>query len=184
MKSFAALSFLASVAALVGAQRINGPVEFVCEDLQVLSTSYIGDASQVKAQTVHCANLERRSNLVKSKRAAPTNVCGAACTTNCFTPSGGGPNPNDCQVIADALLYDSQNTGNLFNITIGTPVYMQYATCETFFVNQASVNQTYCRDDWSTVTEYVADNCQSTQNAHGGNCVADDGSWFIQIQAS
>lgn len=32
-------------------------------------------------------------------------------TTNCFTPSGGGPDPNECHVIADALLYDSQNVG-------------------------------------------------------------------------
>ena len=31
--------------------------------------------------------------------------------TNCFTPSGGGPDPNECTIIADALLYDSQNIG-------------------------------------------------------------------------
>jgi hypothetical protein len=31
--------------------------------------------------------------------------------TNCFSPSGGGPDPNECNVIADALLYDSQNIG-------------------------------------------------------------------------
>ncbi|KAI5981202.1 hypothetical protein EDD15DRAFT_2336753 [Pisolithus albus] len=32
----------------------------------------------------------------------------------------------------------------------------------------------------SSVVEYVAFNCQSQQNAHGGNCVASDQSWFIQ----
>ena len=29
-------------------------------------------------------------------------------TTNCFIPSGGGPNPNDCHVIVDALLFEAQ----------------------------------------------------------------------------
>lgn len=32
-------------------------------------------------------------------------------TTNCFPGAGGGPDPNDCHVIADALRYDSQNIG-------------------------------------------------------------------------
>ncbi len=39
-----------------------------------------------------------------------TKYCTGA--TNCFTPSGGGPNPNDCTVIADALLFESQNKGD------------------------------------------------------------------------
>jgi hypothetical protein len=25
---------------------------------------------------------------------------------------------------------------------------MQYSTCETFYVNQASYNETYCMTDW------------------------------------
>ena len=34
-----------------------------------------------------------------------------AVNTFCFTPAGGGPDPNECHVITDALLYDSQNVG-------------------------------------------------------------------------
>ena len=30
------------------------------------------------------------------------------------------------------------------------------------------------------VIDWVAPHCQSTQNAHGGNCVASDQRWFIQ----
>lgn len=33
--------------------------------------------------------------------------------TSCFTPSGGGPDPNDCKIISDALRYESQNTGKI-----------------------------------------------------------------------
>lgn len=36
--------------------------------------------------------------------------------TFCFTPAG-GPSASDCNVIADALLYDSQNVGVLFNVS-------------------------------------------------------------------
>jgi hypothetical protein len=32
-------------------------------------------------------------------------------TTNCFLPAGGGPDPNQCHVIADALRFNSENTG-------------------------------------------------------------------------
>jgi hypothetical protein len=35
--------------------------------------------------------------------------------TNCFPDAvGTGPNPNDCSVIADAILFDSENVGALF----------------------------------------------------------------------
>lgn len=37
--------------------------------------------------------------------------------TFCFSGASGGPNQADCTVIADAILYDSQNTGALFNAT-------------------------------------------------------------------
>ena len=37
--------------------------------------------------------------------------------TFCFSGASGGPNEDDCRVVADALLYDSQNEGPLFNIT-------------------------------------------------------------------
>jgi len=159
------------------------PAPFVCKDEKVLSSYFAGKDNQVEAQVLSCSNTaELVSRGITQKR--QTNVCGNTCTTNCFYPAGGGPNPNDCQMIANALLYDSQNIGALFNITVGTPIFMQYSSCETFFVNQATYNETYCRSDWASVIEYVAFNCQSQQNAHGGNCVASDQTWFIQVQTA
>ncbi|KAH7923367.1 hypothetical protein BV22DRAFT_1130694 [Leucogyrophana mollusca] len=159
--------------------------EYTCENKQVVSTSYIGENNNVKAETLSCSNTLPGFAPLAATSDDPSNVCGANCTTNCFYPSGGGPDPNDCQVIADALLYDSQNVGPLFNITANTSgVAMTYASCETFIIDQASYNLTYCRSDWSSVLEYVAFNCQATQNAHGGNCVATDQRWFIQVQSS
>ncbi|KAH7924205.1 hypothetical protein BV22DRAFT_1196128 [Leucogyrophana mollusca] len=179
MKVAALLAVFASTlaqSAIVGSP--NSP--FTCENKEVFSTSYIGQYKNVKAEVVSCSNhLQRRSEFVKRQ----TDVCGGACTTNCFAPAGNGPDPNDCQVIADALLYASQNGEPLFDIDAGTSgIYMQYQTCQSYFLNQASYNETYCRSDWAEVIEYVAFNCQSQQNAHGGNCVASDQSWFIQIQ--
>ena len=37
--------------------------------------------------------------------------------TFCFPPAGGGPNEDDCRVIADALLYNSENISFEFNAT-------------------------------------------------------------------
>ncbi|KAG1753213.1 hypothetical protein EDB19DRAFT_1902864 [Suillus lakei] len=149
---------------------------FACENKAIISTSFIGENSDVQVDTVACSNTIEKRDLSTRQ----TNVCADTCTTNCFTPSGGGPNPYDCQVISDALLYNSQNNEALFNITSGTAIYMQYSTCQTFFVNQASYSETYCSSNWANVVEYVAFNCQSTQNAHGGNCVPPDQTWFIQ----
>lgn len=153
---------------------------FTCENKAMMSTSFIGQNSDVRVDTLACSNIFKKRDL----GARQTNVCADTCTTNCFAPSGGGPNPYDCQVISDAILYDSQNVGALFNIASGSTIYMQYSTCETFFVNQASYNETYCRTNWANVVEYVAFNCQSTQNAHGGNCVPPDQSWFVQVQTA
>lgn len=182
MKLLALIAVLSTFAVGVFATAIP-PTPFVCQNEKVLATHFIGKNNEVEAQVLSCSNLPSlTARSVAQKR--QTNVCGNTCNTNCFTPAGGGPDPNDCQVIADALLYDNQNIGQLFNITVGNPIFMQYASCETFFVNQASYNETYCRDDWSSIIEWVAFNCQSQQNAHGGNCVASDQTWFIQIQTS
>ncbi|KIJ64019.1 hypothetical protein HYDPIDRAFT_112534 [Hydnomerulius pinastri MD-312] len=176
-----------SVALSLALALLVGAVEYSCEDKQVVSTSYVGASKNVKAETISCSNtLPGYAPLAATDNSTdPSNVCGANCTTNCFYPAGGGPDPNDCAVIADALLYDGQNIGPLFNITANTSgVAMTYASCYTFFLDQASYNLTYCRNDWSTVLNYVAVNCQATQNAHGGNCVATDQRWFIQVQNS
>ncbi|KAF9228159.1 hypothetical protein BS17DRAFT_773168 [Gyrodon lividus] len=178
MKSSACKVLLTSV--LAGSVTATAS-SFTCADKQVLSTIYLGANKDVKAEVLSCTSTLAGRDLISKRQ---TDICGAACTTNCFYPAGGGPDPNDCQVIADALLYDSENVGPLFNITTGNSIFMQYASCESFFVNQVSYNLTYCRSDWSSVIEYLAFNCQSQQNAHGGNCVANDQSWFSQVQTS
>ncbi|OJA17939.1 hypothetical protein AZE42_03472 [Rhizopogon vesiculosus] len=165
---FAFIAVLAAVAVKASS--------FTCEDKTIISSYFTGENLDVKVDTLACSNTIQKRSVERRQ----TNVCADTCTTNCFTPSGGGPNPYDCQVIQDALLYDSQNVGPLFDIGSGTTIYMQYSTCETFFVNQAGFNETYCRTDWANTVEYVAFNCQSTQNAHGGNCVPADQTWFIQ----
>lgn len=95
-----------------------------------------------------------------------TNLCKG--TRNCFVPSGGGPDPNECHVIADALLFDSQNVGTSFDPKVScelcmltsqsgalftipanaSVVTMQFRSCLTFFVNQAGVDEQFCRSAW------------------------------------
>ncbi|THH27069.1 hypothetical protein EUX98_g7119 [Antrodiella citrinella] len=150
-----------------------------CPDAKEQSKSLVGARRDVEMITYSCGassgnHTEEAGNMMK--RGNPTNVCGAQCTTHCFNPSGGGPDPNECKVVSDALRYDSQNIGNLFNIpqtTNGAVVTMQYKSCKSFFVNQAKgLDLQYCRQDWASVLDYVAFNCQATQNAHGGLCLA------------
>ncbi|KAK0443661.1 uncharacterized protein EV420DRAFT_1723707, partial [Desarmillaria tabescens] len=162
--------------------------EEVCPGQVTLSESYIGADKNVKVETVSCpeGTLTRRGDVVP-RQAPVTNVCGAQCNTLCFTPSGGGPNPNECHVIADALRYEGRNIGNLFNInngTTGNVVVMTYSSCLSFFANKINGVMQYCRNDWASAIDWVAPNCQSTQNAHGGDCLASDGRWFIQVQHS
>ncbi|KAI0697470.1 hypothetical protein BC835DRAFT_1338298 [Cytidiella melzeri] len=156
-----------------------------CKGQKTIST-YIGKDKNVHAEVVQCDGFPQALDSQLLPRQS-NNVCGAQCNTNCFTPSGGGPDPNECHVITDALLYDSQNIGALFQLDPAlntSTITMQYRSCKTFIVNQDSVALTYCRTDWSAVLDYVAFNCQSQQNAHGGNCVAADQRWFIQVQSS
>ncbi|TFY83662.1 hypothetical protein EWM64_g343 [Hericium alpestre] len=162
-----------------------------CDNKQTLSTAYVGQNSGVRVEHVKCSNpitptgdtIAVRSVLGKRQE----NVCGATCNTNCFSGAGGGPDPNDCTVIADALLYDSQNIANVFDMNPAqntSLIVMTYASCESFIVNQTNDTLQYCRTDWSSLVDYIAPNCQATQNAHGGNCVASDGRWFVQVQHS
>ncbi|ESK96884.1 hypothetical protein Moror_6462 [Moniliophthora roreri MCA 2997] len=160
----------------------------VCPGQVDLGESTIGANNEVKVGFATCPDtspelLAARDTFLDTRQTPPANVCGAPCNTNCFTPAGGGPDPNDCHVIADALLFAFQNTAPLFVVGTGTnnTIVMTYRSCQTFFVNQAtSVNLEYCRSDWAAVLDWVAFNCQATQNAHGGNCVATDQRWFIQ----
>ncbi|KAJ7143789.1 hypothetical protein C8R44DRAFT_864819 [Mycena epipterygia] len=157
----------------------------VCEGQVTLSETYIGQDKNVKVQFATCPEYGSKVQTLESRQAA-VDVCGNNCNTNCFTPSGGGPDPNDCHIIADALRFDSQNIGALFTIGTGTnnTIVMKFSTCLTFFANQDVSTLEYCRTDWASLVDFVAPNCQSTQNAHGGNCIATDQSWFVQVQHS
>ncbi|KAJ6483625.1 hypothetical protein C8R47DRAFT_1049074 [Mycena vitilis] len=125
------------------------------------------------------------------------DVCGNQCTTYCFTPATGGlvhghssnysdahggPNTNDCHIIADALRYNSQNIAPLLTIGTGTnnTVTVQYASCLSFFVNQDASSLEYCDTEWANLIDYIAPNCAAAQKANGGLCVATDQQWFVQ----
>ncbi|KAI0820566.1 hypothetical protein BC628DRAFT_836618 [Trametes gibbosa] len=114
------------------------------------------------------------------------NVCGATCDTFCFSPAGGGPNEGDCNIIADALLFESENTGDFFNASAAgsasAKITLQYKSCTTYFLNQSPAQLTYCRSDWSKLTTFIAPHCDAAHDAHGGLCVADDQRWFVQVQ--
>ncbi|KAF9269737.1 hypothetical protein L218DRAFT_993736 [Marasmius fiardii PR-910] len=156
----------------------------VCLGQVVNSEMFIGANQDVKVEFVTCP---QPSQVLEPRQTTPpTNVCGAQCNTNCFTPSGGGPDPNECHVIADALRFDSENIGAIFPIGTGTnnTIVMTFRSCKSFFVNQDLGALAYCRTDWAAVLDIVASNCQAPQNAHGGNCVAADQRWFIQVQHS
>jgi len=166
---------------------VHGLSTKVCDGAVTLASIWIGEAKDVEIRSVYCPNLYQPRDvqhaLVQPQTASPVNVCGASCKTTCFTPSGGGPDPNECHVIADALRFDSQSIGALFDIGTGSnnTVVLKFNSCETSFVNQASGPLTYCRTDFATLVDFIAPNCQATQNAHGGICVANDQSWFVQV---
>ncbi|KAF8154897.1 hypothetical protein B0H34DRAFT_542013 [Crassisporium funariophilum] len=125
--------------------------EGVCEGPAVtVADTWIGEAKNVQMTTLSCLKvLEAREPLVQ-RQTNVTNVCGTKCNTNCFSPAGGGPDPNDCHIIADALRFESQNTGALFQIGNSTnnTIVMQFSSCKTFFVNQDFGPLAYCRTDW------------------------------------
>ena len=91
--------------------------------------------------------------------------------TFCFSGGSGGPNEDDCAVIADAILYDSQNVGAIFNATApGTAtdkVTMQYKSCLTYFLNQDTNNTLeYCRSDWVSGPQFLLALRQRVLNVH------------------
>ncbi|KAJ3991607.1 hypothetical protein F5050DRAFT_1124615 [Lentinula boryana] len=160
--------------------------QIVCPGQLTVSEIFIGAENNVKLAQVYCPENTAPALNARQDNGTALDVCGATCETNCFTPSGGGPDPNDCTVIADAMRFYSQNVNDTFYIGTGTnnTVVLTYSTCETFYVNQDPVEQSYCYSDWASIVDYIAPNCQSTQNAHGGNCIAEDQQWFIQVQTN
>ncbi|KIK62142.1 hypothetical protein GYMLUDRAFT_42136 [Collybiopsis luxurians FD-317 M1] len=186
MKVFALV--LATAALLVEANPlVQRDGDFSCPGQTVVSEAFVGANKDVKLTQYNCPGTSKRDegSLIARQAANTTiNVCGNQCNTFCYTPSGGGPDPNDCHVIADAMRYESQHSGDSFLITNGATnfVLMNYSSCKAVFVNQnTQANETYCLSDWATVTDFIAPNCQATQNAHGGQCNAADGTWFIQV---
>ncbi|KAH9885577.1 hypothetical protein C8Q73DRAFT_298873 [Cubamyces lactineus] len=163
----------------------------VCDNEVVASETYIGKDHNVKLTASHCGaapHVSPQGTLLSKRQSTSVNVCGAQCNTYCFNPAGGGPNEDDCAVIANAILYDQQSLGPLFNISASrTPtdkITMQYGSCLTYFLNQASEQLTYCRSDWSTLVTWLSGDCNAAHNAHGGLCVATNGAWYIQVQHS
>ncbi|KJA26995.1 hypothetical protein HYPSUDRAFT_35511 [Hypholoma sublateritium FD-334 SS-4] len=166
-------------------------VEDICKGSKIVtSTQFIGVDKNVKLEHITCDVITDEAAIqhgaLLQPRQAPADVCGDTCTTICFTPSGGGPDPNDCHIIADALRFQSQNIAPVFTVTNGTNniLSLSFATCTSFFLNQATTPLSYCRTDFASLVDFIAPNCQATQNAHGGLCVATDGRWFVQVQHS
>ncbi|GJE89424.1 hypothetical protein PsYK624_055250 [Phanerochaete sordida] len=185
MRSFQLLAATALLAPSALAAAV--PAVEYCANPRVVSTAYIGRNKDVLVTQTACDDVRApvAAHALEARQA--NNVCGSTFDTFCFTPSGGGPDPNECHVITDALLYDSQNVGALFTLDPAqntTTITMQYRSCESFMVNQAGVALTYCRTDWASILDNLAFNCQATQNAHGGLSVATNQEWFIQVQST
>ncbi|KAJ7878191.1 hypothetical protein B0H13DRAFT_2200397 [Mycena leptocephala] len=183
MWSFALISaaLLLSKVSLASVALVPRAAGEVCEGQVTLSEMYIGQDKNVHVQFATCPKYGPKVKTLEARQVV--DVCGNQCTTFCSTPSGGGPVPNDCHIIADALRFDSQNIGKLVQGTNNT-VVVQFASCLSFFVNQDTVPIEYCRTDWASLIDFIAPNCQATQNAHGGLCVATNQQWFAQVNHS
>ncbi|KAI0638730.1 hypothetical protein C8Q77DRAFT_1461 [Trametes polyzona] len=185
------LTFLV-VAHLVNTASIGSGENIKCDNPIVVFETLIGEDKNVKLTESHCDNapfVTAQGDVVSSltrRQEASTLVCDAQCNTFCFGPGGGGPNEGDCAVIADALLFDSENGDDNFNTTqMGTltsNITLQFRSCTTFFLNQATTNLTYCNRDWSALVNFLAGHCNAAHGAHGGLCVAADGRWFVQVE--
>ncbi|KAF9067850.1 hypothetical protein BDP27DRAFT_1448833 [Rhodocollybia butyracea] len=152
----------------------------VCAGQVVISETFIGENSDVKLAHVFCPENEQSTSALSARQIV--DVCDDPCATTCFPPAGPAPVVDDCDVIVGAMRFFSQNVNDDFTIGTGTnnTVVLTYSTCQTFYVNQDAVEQSYCFSDWATILDFVAPHCQS--NTPGGLCVADDGQWFIQVQ--
>ncbi|RPD56260.1 hypothetical protein L226DRAFT_615771 [Lentinus tigrinus ALCF2SS1-7] len=192
MRFFSLLTVVATLLGAVSAATLPVKHEPKCAHEEVVSTTYIGKDKNVKLQLSHCDDellVDAHGNLVTTlTKRQSSNVCGAPCNTYCWSSATGAPTISDCTVIEHALLYESQNTGVLFNVSAyGTPtnkVTMQYLTCLTYFLNQDFNTLTYCRTEWSKLVNWLASDCSAANNDHGGLCVATDQRWYVQVQHS
>jgi len=170
---------------------IPSNVKDVCDSAAIASEQYFGDNDEVKMTSFSCANgLTGDAGSGNSTEGdsgsmqVPTNVCGTQCNVNCFGPSwqGGGPDPNDCQKIANTMANYPQNE---LLITQSVPIaQFQVGSCYTMFVNKVSKDLQYCYKDWANHLHDVAFNCQAPNNAHGGRCDAQSNNYYIEAYRS
>ncbi|KAI0353255.1 hypothetical protein OH77DRAFT_643841 [Trametes cingulata] len=161
-------------------------------------TSFIGETRNVKLVHARCYEgiPVRHKRFAASKRqnvtsGPPVDVYDAECDTVCGA-NGLGPDPDDCKIIANALLYETQAAGPSFVIgakgTSTDQIRLQYGTCSTFFFNKvASTNLTYCREDWSptmqsSLVNWFSDDCITHKQTSTGRCAAKDQRWFVQVR--
>ncbi|KII95396.1 hypothetical protein PLICRDRAFT_212832 [Plicaturopsis crispa FD-325 SS-3] len=158
------------------AAAVSRSAAFVCEDGSpgtLLSSSVVNG----KELTVHFCPLPANRNTTAAARStevaardadANYNLVGAPCTTYCYTPAGGGPDPNDCQSLANDYAGDGD-----FTIGSGGGLVWSLGSCQVVQWNDMSsgdVLYNYNTANWAGVVSYIAWNCQATQNAHGGTC--------------
>ncbi|TFK70854.1 hypothetical protein BDN72DRAFT_958478 [Pluteus cervinus] len=161
----------------------------LCAHKAPISCTFIGANKDVLVETSsRSSNNERRSLQARqdSNGTQPVSVCGTQCDTHCYNPDGGGPDPKDCHVIADALRFESENSGPTFDIPFGenSTITLSYQNCSSLFVNQedSGVDLTYCKVEWANTIDDLAQNCPSTEIDHGGICLGPQQDWFIQVQ--
>ncbi|KDQ50526.1 hypothetical protein JAAARDRAFT_41986 [Jaapia argillacea MUCL 33604] len=171
---FSLISVVALAAGLArGAVVARAPADYTCSDGSIAavidSFEYEG-----KPLTTYSCPVVAPENSTPAERAVKRDtsltkrtydLCGASCTTYCYTPAGGGPNPNDCQTLANGFSGD-------YTMTAGYYYTWTYGSCEVQQSNIISPAQDiyYCYSDLAGVVSYIAWNCQATQNAHGGYC--------------
>ncbi|KZS97295.1 hypothetical protein SISNIDRAFT_493458 [Sistotremastrum niveocremeum HHB9708] len=160
--TFVAVATLVSTAA--GAILERSPL--LCEDgseATILSEKIVDGKPLVHAACPVTTVEKREPETSLTKRGY--DLCGAPCTTYCIGGSG-GPNPNDCSVIAT----DYHNDGE-FTLTANNYLIWTYGSCEiSMYANGQDI--VYCWDynNLAGVINYVAWNCQSQENAKGGTC--------------
>ncbi|EKM54024.1 uncharacterized protein PHACADRAFT_122718, partial [Phanerochaete carnosa HHB-10118-sp] len=113
-----------------------------------------------ESNVVTSATSEVRDEGTASLTKRNLDLRGAPCTTYC-NEGIGGPNPNDCSVLASQW----QNDGSF---TIGSG----YTACR---VDTSDQDLYYCYDssDWAGVVNYLAWNCQASSpggSYNGGSC--------------
>ncbi|KAJ7858335.1 hypothetical protein B0H13DRAFT_2356567 [Mycena leptocephala] len=184
MLSFALLStallFSEVSISLASVALVPRGAEVVCEGQITLSEEYIGQNKDVLVQYSTCPGYGSNVNTLDTRQIVDATL--VASLPRVEDPS---------QMIAILLRTPCDSTVKtsaraLFTMGTGTnnTVVIQFASCLSFFVNQDTAPVEYCRTDWASLIDFIAPNCQATQNAHGGLCIATNQQWFAQVQHS